>query len=387
MIRAMTLCSRATLAACLVGLIGLVVACAASSSAPDASLLEGGASPLETDKQLYTRTPIPSVTPVPPTPTLSPQTLYEEGLSSRVLWDMEAALERFDAALALAPDLIPVYASRAELYRLAGHYDEAAADIDRALSLNPELVMAWREKAWLHREEGAWDEALVAVNKLIELQPDDGAAYVLRAQIYAEGLGKLHLALADYERAMARDPGLFDKATLIERWHILAALERWDEALLVSYKMFSTRNENPLRYYYRGWSLLQLERIDDAIQMLLLGLRRYPDYPVAFYYALGVAYYERQAWNETVQALEVTLAQSAASSAQQAPWQHLDITAADILGRMGVAYLELRQCETGAAMVGQAAVEDPVAWDWAVERAEACYVSLTPTPEPEEEQP
>lgn len=372
MIRSMW-ASRITLVGCLMGLIiGLVAACAAPSSVPDTS-------PLKTHQQLYTRTPIPTVTPVTPTPTLSAQEIYRDGLSRRVAWDLDAALERFDAALALAPDLIPVYASRAELYRLSGYYDEAAADIERALSLNPELVQAWREKAWLHREEGAWDEALAAVNKLIELQPDDGAAYVLRAQIYAEGLGKLRLALGSYERAIARDP-LFDKATLVERWHILAALERWDEALLVSHKMFTTGSEDPLRYYYRGWSLMQLGRLDDAIQMLFFGIRRYPDCPEALYYALGAAYYERRAWAEAIQALEVVLGQADVASSENVPWQRLGISAADILGRMGVAYLELKQCQTGAALVKRAAVEAPDAWEWAVERAEACYVSLTPTP-------
>ncbi len=381
MIRAM---SRITLTACL---IGLLVACAAPSPAPDVTLLETRVIPWQANTlygdgkaQLYTRTPLPTLTPARPTSTLSPQNLYQEGLDKRGDWNLDAALERFNAALDLAPDLIPVYVSRAELYRLAGSFDEAAADLARALSLDSGSAQAWREKAWLHREEAAWDEALLAVNRFIELQPDDGVAYILRAQIYAEGLGKLRLALADYERAITLDP-LFEQATLVERWHIQAALGHWDEALQVSRKVFTAASKSPLRYYYQAWSLIQLGQLDDAIQILFFGLRRYPDYPVALYYALGVAYYERQAWSEAVQALDVALAQSGASFNADTPWQHLGITAADILGRMGVAYLELGQCETGAALVERAAA--PGGWSWAVERVEACYVALTPTPEPQ----
>jgi tetratricopeptide (TPR) repeat protein len=390
MIRAMIWTSRITLTACLIGLaFGLLVACAAPSHAPDATPLETRAIPWQantlhwdTEAQLYTRTPFPTLTPVQPTPTLSPQNLYQEGLDQRGDWNLDAALERFNAALDLAPDLLPVYASRAELYRLAGNYDEAAADLARALSLDSGSVQAWREKAWLHREEAAWDEALLAVNQLIQLQPDDGIAYILRAQVYAEGLGELRLALADYERAIACDP-LFEQATLVERWHIQAALGRWDEALHISRQVFTTASKSPLRYYYQAWSLIQLGRLDDAIQILFFGLRRYPDYPVALYYALGVAYYERQAWSEAVQALDVVLAQSGASFNADTPWQHLGITAADILGRMGAAYLALEQCETGAAMVERAAADDFGGWSWASERVEACYVALTPTPEPQ----
>jgi tetratricopeptide (TPR) repeat protein len=269
---------------------------------------------------------------------------------------------------------------------LAGRYEEAATDIEMALMLDPRLAAAWRQKALLHRAEAAWDEALTAVNKLIALQSADAAAYALRAQIYSAGFSELRLALANYDQAIARSP-ILSNMTLIERWHILAALERWDKALAVSHKMFTSGSQDPLRHYYRGWSAMQLGRLDDAIQIFLFSLKRYPDYPVVLYYALGVAYYERRAWLEAIQALEVALAQSGAppnGRAEYAAWQHLDISTADILGPMGVAYLELGQCETGAAIVNRAKVEstDPAAWSWTSELVEACYISLTPTPTP-----
>jgi tetratricopeptide (TPR) repeat protein len=259
-----------------------------------------------------------------------------------------------------------------------------------ALMLDPALAAAWRQKALLHRAAAAWDEALTAVNQLIALQPGDAAAYALRARIYTEGFSELRMALADYDQAIARSPVL-NNVTLIERWHILAALERWDEALALSHKMFASGSQDPLRHYYRGWSTMQLGRLDDAIRMFFFGLERYPDYPVALYYALGVAYYKRRAWLEAIQALEVALAQSGAppqGSKENTAWQHLGITTADILGPMGVAYLELGQCETGAAIVKRAGAEstDPEAWSWTSERVEACYISLTPTPTPTESQ-
>jgi tetratricopeptide (TPR) repeat protein len=308
---------------------------------------------------------------------------------------LETALSRFDAALAQpsnpsgrVPDqsLAPIYTSRAELYRLAGRYQEAATDIETALRLDPELAAAWRQKALLHRAEAAWDEALTAVNRLIALQPADAAALALRAQIYNEGFSELRLALADYDRAIAHSP-ILSNLTLVERWQILAALERWGQALAVSHKMFTSGSQDPLRYYYRGWSAMQLGRIDEALKILFFSLERYPDYPVVLYYALGVAYYERRAWLEAIQALEVALAQSGAPPSgreEDAGWQHLGITTADILGRMGVAYLELGQCETGAAIANRAVVEsaDPAAWSWTSELVEACYLSLTPTPTP-----
>jgi hypothetical protein len=53
---------------------------------------------------------------------------------------------------------------------------------------------------------------------------------------------------------------------------------------------------------------------------------------------------------------------------------------------MGVAYLELRQCETGAAIIQRAiaASPDPASWEWAREQSEECYLLLTPTPTPQD---
>ncbi len=335
----------------------------------------------EQSARLFTRTPIPTVTP---TPTIPAQVVYQQGLAERGAWNLEAALNHFDAALDKSPSA-PFYTSRAEVYRLLGRYEEAAADIDQALALDPELADAWRQKVLLSRAMEAWDEALIAADKLIALEPDDGAAYVLRAQIKAKGFGKLSQALADYRRAGRLDADL-DEATLVERWHILAELGYWAEALHVSRRMVETSHEDPLGDYYQAWSSIQLGQLDQAIQQLFSSIERHPDYATAFYYALGVAYYERQAWFEAIQALEVALIGSGAPPGENGAVRLLNFTAADILGRMGVAYLKLGQCETGAAII-ERAIDDALNsqdWLWARQSVEACYISLTPTPTPQD---
>jgi hypothetical protein len=128
-----------------------------------------------------------------------------------------------------------------------------------------------------------------------------------------------------------------------------------------------------------------LGQVDAAIQALLFGIKRYPDYPMTLYYSLGVAYYERGAWKEAIQALEVALLQMGTMPIEQGGGRLSNISPSDILGPMGVAYLELRQCETGGAIVERAVAEspNPSDWLWARPRIEACYISLTPTPTPE----
>jgi tetratricopeptide (TPR) repeat protein len=225
----------------------------------------------------------------------------------------------------------------------------------------------------------------VAVSKVIALDPEDGSAYVLRGQINQDGFHQLQRALADFERASEIDP-IYEKATLARQWEIMAELGMWVEALLTSQKLSIMGSQDPLRYFYRGWSLIQLGRIDDAIQMLFFGIERYPDYPVMLYYGLGMAYYERQAWSQMVQALEVALLQTGDEPAGGEAVRPLNLTASDILAPLGLAYLELQQCETGGAIIERAIAEspDPPKWRWVERRIGTCFVSLTPTPTPEE---
>ncbi len=362
------------------GLVSLLLltfaACATSPTSPvPAIAVRTGAA------RLYTRTPVPSPTPTLSTPTPAPDTIYRRGLARREDWDLEGALQYFDAALAQDPELAAAYVSRAEIYRLMGRYDAAAADLERALTLDRERAAAWWQKALLEYNVEAWDKALDAVNQLIKLQPKNGAAYLLRAQIYTYGLDEPTLALTNYKLAIMCDPSL-DHTTWAERWHALAARGRWEEARDLAYQMFNMGSDDPLRYYYLSWALVQLGQPDQAIQTARFGIRRYPDYPAALYYALGVAYYGRSAWTEAIQVLEVALAQTSALAGEQAvdaAWQRLGINTTDILGQLGLAYLALGQCETGAAIVERAASEAP-RWDWARERIEACYIALTPTP-------
>ena len=232
-------------------MLGTFVACTTSPISPTPLL------PANTSvARLYTRTPTPSPTPTLFTPTPAPEALYRQGLARREDWDLAGALEYFNVALDQDPELAPAYASRAEIYWLMGRYDAARADLDQALSLDPELAEAWWQKALLEYNGKVWDKALDAVNQLIKLRPRYGAAYLLRAQIYSYGFDKPTLALTNYKLAIMCDPDL-DETVQAERWHALAMQERWEEARDLAYQMFNTGSDDPLRYYYLSWSLVQ----------------------------------------------------------------------------------------------------------------------------------
>ena len=155
--------------------------------------------------------------------------------------------------------------------------------------------------------------------------------------------------------------------------------------MVVGHKMQPIGSGDPLALLLPDMATHKIgDELTKPFRSSFLASSSYPDYPVALYYVLGIAYYERQAWPEAIQALEVALSQMGALPDENVVEHALDIIQADILGPIGIAYLELKQCETGAALVKRAVDESRRRsdWDWALDRIEACYISITPTPTP-----
>ncbi len=365
-------------AACRLVLIGLALCLPACSRAEPTPV------PLVTVpsfERLPTRTPTPTITPIP-SPT--PPTHYQDGLAALERGDFEAALVDFDRALADRPNppsdpaLATIYVDRARALRLTGHHDAALADVEIALALDGALTDAWLLKVALHQDVAEWEQALQALDRLLELQPDLAQAYLLRAEIREQVLGQSQEALSDYERAARLDPSLAQSLQAV-RWRLLAELGRWEEAVLVSGNMFMSGNPDPLRYYYHGLALVQTGYVSLAISDLSQGIRRYPDYAGPLYYALGVAYVQQGSWDEAIRALDVALAQQGVE-AQAPAWRDARVTASEILGWMGAAYLGLDACPTARDLLQRAVAgsEEPGEWDWALERLALC--GLTPTP-------
>ncbi len=351
----------------LVGLAFLLVACGSARAG------EGMASPL----LLSTRTPTPTPTPTPP---YDVEGNYRAGMARLAAWDLEGALARFDEVIAEAPDYAPAYAARARVHWLRGNPEAALADAEQALALDETLAEAHRVRAAALWDLGRPEEALEAADALIALVPEDAQAHLFRAELLLNGLHRPQEALEAYQQALALDPSL-DGPTLVARWRALAALNRWEEALRLSVRIALQEPDDPLRYYYRGRSLLGVGDLDRAIKTFVEGIRRYPDLPVVLYYGLGLAYSAGGNWIEAATSLEVAADQIRRwGVAVERP--ELGITLAEVQARLAVAYLGQQRCDDAELMYQQAMARgaDPQVWGWIETWVADCRA--TPTPEP-----
>ncbi len=102
----------------------------------------------------------------------------------------------------------------------AGHYEEALEAFDRALELDPELSRAYNNRGLLFERMDRLEEALRDFDQALALDPDFVEVYSNRATIRDE-MGQRELALEDAARAVALAPdwptGLRTHAELLFR--------------------------------------------------------------------------------------------------------------------------------------------------------------------------
>ena len=81
------------------------------------------------------------------------------------------ALDSFDAALDLSPDLLEGWRGRAEARRSLGDYTGAVHDVEALLKLEPRSFLAFQELSQIAETRGDWRGALAAWTKVLELSP------------------------------------------------------------------------------------------------------------------------------------------------------------------------------------------------------------------------
>jgi tetratricopeptide (TPR) repeat protein len=103
--------------------------------------------------------------------------------------------------------------NRAQVYAVVGRYDEAVADLTSVIDLFPEESDGYLERGNAHRRAGRTDEALADYDRAIARNPPP-EAYYNRAGLLSE-LGREQEALADYDTVVDLDPDHVD--TLVNR--------------------------------------------------------------------------------------------------------------------------------------------------------------------------
>jgi tetratricopeptide (TPR) repeat protein len=188
----------------------------------------------------------------------------------------DAALTRFDRALALGSSAAETLLDRALALGRLGRFEEAIVSCNRALVMAPGNAEAHFLHADLLSQMGRLTEALDSLDRALALQPGMLPALNNRGAISLM-LGRFEAALADYDRVLALDPRNPDAWS--ERGNALCSLFRFGEALESVDRALSLNSRHVKALHSRGIALWNLERFEEALASYDRALIIAPDVP------------------------------------------------------------------------------------------------------------
>ena len=85
--------------------------------------------------------------------------------------EFQKAIEHFDKALELRPDLLESYFNRSLAYTRLSEYDRAIEDLNQVIELNPQLAEAYYTRGLVHEYKLEYDLAVLDYNTALESDP------------------------------------------------------------------------------------------------------------------------------------------------------------------------------------------------------------------------
>jgi tetratricopeptide (TPR) repeat protein len=225
---------------------------------------------------------------------------YQELFEREMRWYAEAvdAYDRLTALLLAAPqdswdrELFQVYFQQGLLFLKGGEFERAARSLDKFLSLSPDDLRAadaYNALGIAQYYLNQYDLAVGHFKKALDLDPGNAAArFNLRSvftRLSAYNEAQVYFRAKDYDRALARLNQLKEFAPRYIPGRrlegtILVRTGRVEEGLRVYREILSIYPDHPLSYWVRietAREMVALERYDEAQELLMDNLSRFPD--------------------------------------------------------------------------------------------------------------
>ena len=197
----------------------------------------------------------------------------------------DAALARYDQAIALQPAFAEAHFQRGNALQAQGRFDLAVASYDRAISINPQYAIAFLNRGNALLKLDLPTEALVSFDEAVKLNAHDALAHYNRANAKMR-LKQYEGALADYETALQMHPNFVE--ALCATGKALFELQYFEHAVAFYNKAIELQAHCPEAYHDRGNALRKLKRVDEALASYESAIRIKPDFAEA-YCSLGAA--------------------------------------------------------------------------------------------------
>jgi len=241
---------------------------------------------------------------------------YNEGVALINASRPEAAIEKFDRALAQSPDFEEAWFNKGNILHGARRYEEAILCYDHA----PSISQAWCNKGQALRVLGRHEASLASYEHALRLRPDDKITWLNRGvtlsklkrdqdalisydhaltldQQYAEAwvnkaglLGQLKRydeAFECFDRGLRLNPS--DSIGWLSKGNVLSDKDRWGDAVVCYERALALNGQLDSAWVEKGVCLEMLQRYGDALECFKVALTLNPENPKTWFHK-GVVY-------------------------------------------------------------------------------------------------
>jgi len=232
-------------------------------------------------------------------PNLAPA-WYNKGLSLGKLERYEDAINAFNEAIRLDPNHANAWYSKGNALFSQGNYDEAIKAFDETIRLNPNYANAWNNKGNALHDLGKYDEAIKAFDETIRLDPNHANAWYNKGNALHD-LGKYDEAIKCYDEAIRLDPNHANAWN--NKGNVFGRQGKYDDAINCFDEAIRLDPNYAEPWYNKGTILEGQGKYDEAIQAYDEAIRLNPNYANAWYNK-GAALGKQGKYDDAIQAYD-----------------------------------------------------------------------------------
>jgi tetratricopeptide (TPR) repeat protein len=196
---------------------------------------------------------------------ITPSMIQEEFVAPEVHQKIQELTKQLEFLTTLNPRLTLTamdYVKQADALYFESRYDDAVESYEKALQLQPDLIPAWLGRAKILRRLKRYEEAVSANQKVLQLQPDNpkgwfGLGYTLK------DAGRYEEAIAAFDRLQKLQPN--NHQSWKHQGYVLTKLGNYDQALRCFDQALQLKSSSGGTYYSRAYYYLSLGNIEAAI--------------------------------------------------------------------------------------------------------------------------
>ena len=205
---------------------------------------------------------------------------------------VDEAIDDFNTAVKLQPELAAAYNNRGIAYNKKGEIDKALNNYNIAIRVNPEFAEVYNNLGNVYDDKGDFDKAIVNFNTAIKFKLDFVDAYVNRGAAYGKR-DEFNKAIADFATAINLDP--YHAGAYYNRGNAYLLKGNFDKAVEDYDTSIKLSPDDAQSYCHSGLARLHLKEWDKAKTDLTAAKDKGVDIVAAFHNLYrDVAVFERR---------------------------------------------------------------------------------------------